>query len=213
MELGQHLVNELGMEPGVDTLGRWMAHHLAGLIDAARNAKEDAKRRDAEARAAKTIVSLWEHRASLPGRAYPLARFRNVISVLESWRPGAGPFAPTRLSSERQTLAAEVTEYVDRLMIALVLMEAPTHKPRRRTSRTVAQALSRDERKLLSILEGLEEEVVTAPEGEGQNDERGDTRSAHADSVGRIAARCCDRAIVALNGLRKQLESGSVQKA
>lgn len=27
--LGKRLVEELGMEPGVDTLGRWMAHYVA----------------------------------------------------------------------------------------------------------------------------------------------------------------------------------------
>jgi hypothetical protein len=30
-------VRELGFEDGVDTLGRWMAHHLAELIDKAEN--------------------------------------------------------------------------------------------------------------------------------------------------------------------------------
>jgi hypothetical protein len=190
-----------------------MAHYLAGLIDAARRTKSSAERRVAEARAAKTVVSLWEHRASLPGRAYPLARFRNVISILESWRPGASQFAPTRLSSERQRLAAEVTQYVERLMIALLLMEAPTQSPRPRTSQTVAQALSRDERKLLNILEALEEEAVTGSEAEVQDGERGNGGSAHANTVANIAARCCDRAIVALNTLRKQLDFDSVQKA
>lgn len=188
-----------------------MAHHLAGLIDEARSARTDGRRRDAEARVANTIVSLWKHRASLPGHAYPLARFRNVIAVLERWRSGSSPFAATHTSSERQKLAADVTEHVDHLMIALVLMEAPTEGSRRRTSPAVARALSRDERKLLSILERLEE-TVTAPEGEADDEGRGESGSADADPVRRIAARCCDRAIAALNKLRKQLDAGPVQK-
>ena len=43
-ELGQHLVRELGFEDRGETLGRWMAHHLAELLDQAENAKTAAER-------------------------------------------------------------------------------------------------------------------------------------------------------------------------
>ena len=48
VELGKKLVLELGLEDAVDTLGRWMAHHIAELMADAetanindRSAKED----------------------------------------------------------------------------------------------------------------------------------------------------------------------------
>lgn len=80
--LGRHLVRELGFEDGVDTLGRWMAYHLAELIDQAENGVTAAERSRARENATEVIVKLWEHRASLPGKAYPLAPFKEVLRIL-----------------------------------------------------------------------------------------------------------------------------------
>src|SRR5687767_11542563 len=76
--LGQHLVRELDFEDGVDTLGRWMAHYLAELIDKAENGGTAAKRLRAHKSATETILKIWEHRTSLPGKAYPLAPYKDV---------------------------------------------------------------------------------------------------------------------------------------
>lgn len=67
--LGRHLVRELRFEDGVDTLGRWMAHHLAELIDEAESGSTPAERLRARKSATETILKIWEHRASLPGRS------------------------------------------------------------------------------------------------------------------------------------------------
>ena len=48
LELGKILVRELKLDPGVDTLGRWMAHHIAELIRAADEADDVEERRDRE---------------------------------------------------------------------------------------------------------------------------------------------------------------------
>jgi len=69
LELGQYLVRELDFEGGVDTLGRWMAHYLAELIDEAENSSTVAKRTRARKEAATTILKIWDHRSSLPGKA------------------------------------------------------------------------------------------------------------------------------------------------
>jgi hypothetical protein len=60
--LGRHLVRELGFEDGVDTLGRWMAHHLAELIDKAENGVCATERVEARKSATETILKVWEHR-------------------------------------------------------------------------------------------------------------------------------------------------------
>ena len=70
VELGRQIVKELGLEPSVDTLGRWMAHHLAELLNRAENApdeEKDAARRECS----DLIVELWIHRASLPTNRRP----------------------------------------------------------------------------------------------------------------------------------------------
>ena len=43
LDLGRALVDELGLDPGVDTLGRWMAHHIAELIEEAETAKGEER--------------------------------------------------------------------------------------------------------------------------------------------------------------------------
>ncbi|MDM7920809.1 MAG: hypothetical protein QUS14_00800, partial [Pyrinomonadaceae bacterium] len=75
LELGKHLVRELGLESGVDTLGRWLAHRIAELIVAAEKAPTLAMRRKAEAAAIETILKVWEKREDLPREVYPLAPY------------------------------------------------------------------------------------------------------------------------------------------
>ena len=43
INLGKSMVEELGLDPGVDTLARWMAHYVAEQIAIAENATGDAK--------------------------------------------------------------------------------------------------------------------------------------------------------------------------
>jgi len=39
INLGKALVEELGLDTGVDTLARWMAHYIAEQMEIAKNAK------------------------------------------------------------------------------------------------------------------------------------------------------------------------------
>ena len=67
LELGRKLTKELGIDQSVDTLGRWMAHYIAELI-------QDAEKASAEERPAKmraccdAILNLWKHRHTLRRR-------------------------------------------------------------------------------------------------------------------------------------------------
>src|SRR5688572_3455622 len=62
LELGKYLVRELGFEDEVDTLGRWMSHHVAELITVAENGRTAASRRIAKRDAVTTILRIWQHR-------------------------------------------------------------------------------------------------------------------------------------------------------
>ena len=44
VQLGKKLVEELALNNSVDTLGRWMAHHIAELIYDAENTTDDTVR-------------------------------------------------------------------------------------------------------------------------------------------------------------------------
>lgn len=79
--LGKKLVDELGIQKSVDTLGRWMCHYIAELIDAAENAKPE----EAEAKkklCCDEILKLWEHRNSFPPDKRPFQRFEELEEIL-----------------------------------------------------------------------------------------------------------------------------------
>lgn len=88
MALGEALVAELSLEKSTDTLGRWMAHHIAELIEAARNAlaEEQAQRQD---RCAAAILELWERRAGLPCGRLPMPNLEPLADVLKRLDPGS----------------------------------------------------------------------------------------------------------------------------
>jgi hypothetical protein len=57
VRLGDHIVHRLGLEDSVDTLGRWMAHRIAELIEQAEDGDEETKRE-----ATDLILRCWERR-------------------------------------------------------------------------------------------------------------------------------------------------------
>jgi hypothetical protein len=78
-------VKELGIEPGVDTLGRWMAHYLAELLERAETAP-DEERNKARQDCADLILKLWSHRASLSMNRRPLQSFDSILAAINQLR-------------------------------------------------------------------------------------------------------------------------------
>lgn len=83
LKLGEKIVNELGLDQSVDTLGRWMAHSIAELI-------HDAEASSAKDRPAKlalcsdAILALWKHRHELPSGKRPFEDIEPIMRTLES---------------------------------------------------------------------------------------------------------------------------------
>jgi hypothetical protein len=86
MNLGKRLVDELNLDPGVDTLGRWMAHYIAELIETAEKA-DDIDKAEAEQKCFDTILKLWDHRSSMPNGKRPFENFEPIFNVLEKLDP------------------------------------------------------------------------------------------------------------------------------
>lgn len=94
MALGKHLVGELKLDPGVDTLGRWIAHHIAELITKAENAPA-AQKAALEKSAAEAILMLWDHRASIE-RIDPLRDLKPLLGVIKTLDPDENPWVYLR---------------------------------------------------------------------------------------------------------------------
>ena len=94
--MGRKLVAELGLEPGTDTLARWMAHRVAELI--ARGEQADPHiAEEAQRECVETIIALWKHRASLPGHR-PLQSFEPIFRLLDAL---AKPVEPWYFRNDR----------------------------------------------------------------------------------------------------------------
>lgn len=147
--LGSHLVDELGFADGVDTLGRWMSHYLAELIDKAENGSVQ-EQKEASAVAVDTILKVWEHRASLPGNAYPLSHFKDIIGILDVLRPNASPWEMNRLNGFN-SIAADIYSYLCRITVGL-LSENLERLGSKKEKRLPSGTLSEEEQRLVEAL-------------------------------------------------------------
>jgi hypothetical protein len=86
LALGRKLVDELDMGTSVDTLGRWMAHYVAELMDAAENAPSQ-EHVVAQKRCSDAILELWSYRAELPDGKRPFENLEPIIRAVESLDP------------------------------------------------------------------------------------------------------------------------------
>jgi len=107
--LGEAIANEVGADDGVDTLGRWLSHHLAAQI-------EEAKRNpEKEEECTDLILRLWSHRAFYPSDRRPLYNHDELIATLDKLRRDAPYFLP----SYDQTNENEEGDQWARLAIAV----------------------------------------------------------------------------------------------
>lgn len=81
--LGKRIVKELDLEDSVDTLGRWMAHRIAELMEQAEQAPTEAEREAAKRECTDIIIRLWEHRTKFPFKP-PLADIAKFLKNLMS---------------------------------------------------------------------------------------------------------------------------------
>ncbi|WP_220475064.1 AVAST type 3 anti-phage proein Avs3b [Burkholderia pseudomallei] len=136
LELGRKLVNELGLDQSVDTLGRWMAHYIADLVTKAETAAACAEKSVAERECFNAILALWKHRSELPDGHRPFQALEPVMRAIESLdpenntpryfraaRPPKGEAAETSEQERWLTLADEL-DYSAKVLIGYCLVEA-----------------------------------------------------------------------------------------
>lgn len=79
--LGKKIVDEFGLTNSVDTLGRWMAHRIAELIERADQAETDEGKESARRECSDLIIRLWERRTHWP-YGQPLAEMAEFLKNL-----------------------------------------------------------------------------------------------------------------------------------
>lgn len=151
MRLGARIVRELGLEPGVDTLGRWMAHHLAEVMQEAENA-EGGNKELARERAVELILKLWSHRRSLPGGAYPLNDLKTVMSVIGRLQQAASPYQ-RHSADETEKLLARIFDGLRLIVVHGILLISET-KELPDDLDAAAPFLDDEERQFIGAVEG-----------------------------------------------------------
>ncbi|MRR06436.1 MAG: hypothetical protein EG828_05745 [Deltaproteobacteria bacterium] len=115
MEIGRALIKELALEPGDDTLCRWMAHYIAELIEGAETATE-ADRPDKLAKCSEIILALWQHRYELPNGKRPFEEFEPIFRAIESLAPDDDTpryFRSVRNASDKADINAESKKWLE----------------------------------------------------------------------------------------------------
>ena len=149
LELGQQLVKELKLHDGVDTLGRWMAHHLAELLVAVESA-DDAERPTAEDRVVNLILRIWAHRGAEPMGISPLAPYAKAAQVLAAIHPKERLLAPLSLrhAPTRIARSLEVFDLASRLTVLSLADILPNPPPE--VGEIVERFLSGEEKNFLA---------------------------------------------------------------
>ncbi len=86
LELGRKLTKELGLDQSVDTLGRWMAHYIAELIQNVENASSEERPANMQA-CCDAIINLWKHQHTLSNGKRPFEEIEPLLRTLKSLDP------------------------------------------------------------------------------------------------------------------------------
>lgn len=166
--LGKHLVRELDFENGVDTLGRWMAHHLAELIHESENGKTVAKQTKAKKQATETILKIWDHRKALPREAYPLTKFEDLLNIIDRLRISNNPYRYYSGNfNEIDLIASKLFDNFARLIPSLLFMKREFLESQKTVNNVAIEALDKEE---AQIWMGLQEWMVIFPEESKRNE-------------------------------------------
>lgn len=86
LALGELLVKELDLEQSVDTLGRWMSHHISELIVEAEKT-EGIDKSDIEDRCREAVLALWNHIRVFPRGHRPLENIEPLLATIQALDP------------------------------------------------------------------------------------------------------------------------------
>lgn len=86
LTLGKAIVKELELDPGVDTLAKWMAHYVAEKIVLAEGLT-GKKKTQAQKECFDIVLRIWEQRWSIPHNKPFLQDFESLFKTLDKLNP------------------------------------------------------------------------------------------------------------------------------
>lgn len=169
--LGKLLVAELGLDQSSDTLARWMAHHIADVMQVAESSTR-LERIDAEDRCRETILSLWKYIGYFPNEHAPLGDMEHLIKTIRALDPDNEEYFYSLEKTSRldeSKLSGDVKNWLElargidfsaRMLIGMCL-------------KRVASDISQEKHELLKLAELFDEEpsvshIVNFLSGEDQ---------------------------------------------
>ena len=198
MVLGHHLATELGFSDSCDTLGKWMSHHLAEMMDRVEREKDAEKKEKYQQQTVELILKIWEHRSSLNGDAYPLAKFKGMIDSLSILSPEANVWERNRLG-KYESLAADSFSMIIDLYRTLHFIEFVSLESFR-SKQVPSAVLSDEEQKIYDFLTKWAEEEIGFRSLESSPSNKTESESA-VDSVCHFIDKLCGK----LNDLKNEI--------
>ncbi|MCC4834770.1 hypothetical protein LMH66_19180 [Shewanella sp. 10N.7] len=135
-----------------------MSHYLAEMMDRAEREENAEKKEKYQQQTVDLILKIWEHRSSLNGYAYPLARFKGIIDSLSILSPEANVWERNRLG-KYESLAADSFSMVVNLYRALNFIEFLRLKSSR-NKQVPASVLTNEEQEIYNFLVSWAEEEM-----------------------------------------------------
>ncbi|MGD0021727.1 MAG: AVAST type 3 anti-phage protein Avs3b [Smithellaceae bacterium] len=220
MDLGRALVEELGLDPGVDTLSRWMAHYITELIEDAKAAKAE-NRTTKLSKCADAILKLWEHRHQLPNGKRPFEDSEPILRALESLDPDNN--TPRYFRSQRTAVdetkedaetrkwleLADSLDYSAKILICFCLTQAAqTALDRSKDWVKLAEAIGLDDGIDLPVIRFISDESNLLKKSEPDENKRKllKDRIKRLDGFNKIANKL-------LSDLRRQIKQAEASKA
>lgn len=135
LRLGKLLVKELSLDQSVDTLGRWIAHHISDLMTEVGNST-GRKKQNAEDRCRDAVLALWRHIDVFQRNQRPLDETESLFATIRALNPdntaqfyhsqASKEIEQSKLTEESKTWLelSRGIDYSARLLIGMCLREA-----------------------------------------------------------------------------------------
>jgi hypothetical protein len=85
-ELGKTIVTELKLDPGIDTLSKWMSHYLAEKMELAKTLQGKEKI-EVDKECVEIILKIWDKRWSIPNEKSFYNDFKPLMETIKKLNP------------------------------------------------------------------------------------------------------------------------------